>query len=171
MKFLVKLFSFTTAWRVGLCVLLSLLAGCESCETINCGPYQQYSFTLIGFNINEINTIEVRSFSKGSNFTEPESEWIITPDNASYVALDANNAFLISPTPGKSNFQIASSYDYEVFVPSTTTRRLISEITDVASQEEHCAFSFQRGNCNNTAISSCMLDGTLYQGGIPALSR
>ncbi len=154
-----------------LCLLLCILSGCEECREIDCGPYHQYQFTVFGFEYDEIKNIEVRSFKKGTNYTEPVSEWLITPDNALYTYTHDTDVFLITPIPDKVNFKITSEYDYEFYFPTTKTNRRLSEITDIPSQVEYCTPSLQRSECNNTQISSYLLDGTLHQGGILPFSK
>jgi hypothetical protein len=167
-----KLSSFKTTLSVVICLSLSLLTGCENCEIITCRPFTTYSINLVGFNIAELNTIEVRSFKKGSNFTEPVNEWIITPDNAEYsLRINTTDTYIVDPR--KSNFEVSAAYDYEVFVPSTESRWSLTEITDIPLQQEYCRFSLAKNYCYNREVTSYNLNGTTFSGlwGIPSFVR
>lgn len=61
LKFLLSLSTVVSrTLRLLFCLFFCMLAGCEECKTIDCVPYHQYSFVVTGFNIDEINSIEVR---------------------------------------------------------------------------------------------------------------
>jgi hypothetical protein len=144
----------------------------QKCEVIQCGPHRQFSMGTKGFSENEIQTVHLRKFVKGSNFTQLISTSVIknNENTVSIRASEASAGFFIIANSGNS-FSIESSFDYEFYVPATNTVRKLSEITDIQEQMNYCRPSLQRPYCNNSQIKSCRLDGVLTEGYIPAFQK
>jgi hypothetical protein len=140
------------------------------CRMVDCGPYMQFSISTNGFSRQDIDTIYLRKYIKGTGFSQQiETLEVIKDKNATHIYSDASSDYIniISNSRGF----IESSFDYEVYFPATNTLRKLSDIIDVQSQKQYCSPSLQKKECNNDNISSCKIDGVLYNDRIPALNK
>lgn len=142
----------------------------SGCRMIECKPYRQFSFQIFGFSGQEANTINLRKYKKGTNFTELIETVIIRKgSNADHIYSEFTPGYISVAL--HSTIFIESSFDYEFYFPATNTLRRLSNITDIQSQMEYCDPWFQKNYCTNDKISSCLIDGVQHYDGIPAIRK
>jgi hypothetical protein len=148
------------------------ISSCEKCKLVNCEPFQQNSFTLSGFTMQEVNVIQWRKYRKGSNYGNLV-ETIELKNNVNGVVFspEAVAPFQIFITSYSTTTSlIDTQYDYELFVPATNTLHRLSDVTSEQSQMEYCSPSLQKKGCISE-LKSCKFNGVIYEKFIPRFSK
>ena len=106
---------------------------------------------LIAFDSTDVDTIIIKRFEKGNNFTHgvDTSQW----DRWKVVFTRQNDTFQMSIFVG--DILLKSTSDYQVFIPSISRTFAITEMNE-PQREGNCKYKVMCGNI----IVSCTLDGT-----------
>jgi hypothetical protein len=128
-------------------VLSAFLTACGNCI---CRQSEGLRLGLVSFDSTDVDTIIVRKFEKGNNFTHlvDTTEW----DRTNVAFAHRNDTFeigMFAPV-----ILLKSGYDYKVVIPSVTKTFAITDMIEPK----------QMGNCSGkvlcvTSIVSCKLDG------------
>lgn len=105
---------------------------------------------MISFNASEIDTLIVRKFTKGNNFSLQIDSILLDPNNVIFNA--QNDTFQMVSYRG--NIPLLSKYDYQIFIPAVNRTINLTEINE-PQLEGNC-----RGkvSCTNI-IESVKLNG------------
>ncbi len=128
-------------------LLFSILNSCQDCI---CLPSDGLRLGMISFDSTEIDTIMIRRFDKGSNFTRPidSSQW----DRSKVVFRAQNDTFQMGAFVG--GILLQSKFDFEIYFPGLSRTFRITEMNE-PQLEGNCKGKVMCGNI----IVSCKLDG------------
>lgn len=131
-------------------ILLSVLF-LVSCQNCICLPSEGLRLGMIGYDSTDIDTIILRKFEKGSNFSQAidTSQW----DRTNVVFSPKNDTFQMAAWFG--DICLKSKFDYQVLVPATNQIFSITEMNEPQVQGK-CDGKVM---CVNT-IQSSKLDGS-----------
>lgn len=134
-----KYFLLSVAMLMSLLILQS--AGCsKKCSCASGG----IDISFIGFNSQETDTIIMRSFAKGSNFSTLKDTVQITSVNSGYFSSnDTLSVSLRYRSPG-----IESINDYEFYLTQTNLLYRLSDFAEIT--EEELCYQRNLNGCRNT---------------------
>lgn len=128
-----------------------------ACGSYNCGEAEGLRISTVGLTAVEIDTIILRKFTKGSNFTSRIDTLSINPFNAlfqfPYTTKDTSFMGILS-----EDVLLRSKYDYEIFIPSVGKLVRITAISEPQQRMKKGLFSTTKEYCIN-AIQSYQQDG------------
>ncbi|HEX2682520.1 MAG TPA: hypothetical protein VHL77_01230 [Ferruginibacter sp.] len=141
-------------WMLALSVLSLIVFSCGKrcpCPSENIIPY------YVAYTPAEIDTIEIRRFAKGSNFSQSTGTTTLTAANATYFAT-GDTTSIISNAP---DFRINDEADWEIFNPCDNKLIRISEVL-IEKQITHCGglFSTDPASCFSM-VTSFKKNGTV----------
>ena len=147
--------------RYGVTICLVIVAG-YACGYYNCNEALGLRISTIGLSASEIDTIILRKFVKGSNFT-------VLVDT---LQLDTTNTRFQFPFSGadtsfmgllKDETFLKSKYDYQVFIPAVNKLVRITEIYEPQQKVRSNFLVNDKVGCANI-IQSYKKDGQLQNG-------
>lgn len=105
---------------------IPLIAIFSSCHNCICAPSDGLKLATITFDSTEIDTLIIRKFQKGSNFTSliDSLQW----DRTIVLFTKFNDTFQMGTWRG--DIQLKSQYDYQVYVPATNRTFKITEMNE-----------------------------------------
>ena len=127
----------------------------NSCGHYPCGDASSL-IGLVNFTEAESDTIIVRRFTKGSDFTALHDSAIITNNNANLQRQFDTVRVLFN---FEGNEFITSEYDFQIFLPATNN---LYELTDIAEDIRYGSKAGQKVYCINP-ITSYKLNGELIK--------
>ena len=98
----------------------------NSCGRYPCGNASSF-IGLVNFTEAESDTIIIRRFSKGTDFTALQDSMVITQFNAN---LQRQHDTMLVLFPFDGNEIITSDYDFEIFLPATNSHYKLTAITE-----------------------------------------
>jgi len=136
---MVKQCCFFVAIILGLCTSFS-------CGSYNCGPAAGLTVNTIGFTAAERDTIILRKFVKGSNFSQMIDTTLI---NVSYNQSNdtATAGYFTDAGTLKSN------YDYQLFFPVIHKLVKITDLNEPQQKMKRSLLSTDKTYCINTIVS------------------
>jgi len=104
----------------------------------------------VGYNSSEIDTIVIKRFTRGSNFSQALDSIVLTANNSANLT-DGDTTRIISTN---LDFRITENYDWQIRNPFDNRAIQISEI-EIDEQESHCGglFSWDRQACTSPVSS------------------
>jgi hypothetical protein len=128
-------------WMLALSAVSLLVSSCGKkcpCEPTPILP------AYVAYAPSEIDTIVVRRFVKGSNFSQRIDSVMLTPANAGYVTKGDTTQIYMATGP----IRITDNNDWQIFNPYDNKLITISEIS-IEERETHCGgiFSMDRQPC------------------------
>ena len=130
-----------------------------ACGSYNCGEAEGMRISTVGLTAVEIDTMILRKFTKGSNFTSRIDTLSINPSNAlfqfPYTTKDTSFMGVLSP-----DILLKSKYDYEIFIPAVNKLVRITAISEPQQRMKKGLFNTTKEYCVN-AIQSFQQDGQM----------
>ncbi len=130
-----------------------------ACGSYNCGEAEGIRISTVGLTAVEIDTIILRKFTKGSNFTSRIDTLSINSSNAlfqfPYTSKDTSFMGVLSP-----DVLLKSKYDYEIFIPAINKQVRITAISEPQQRMKKGLFNTTKEYCVN-AIQSFQQDGQM----------
>lgn len=129
-------------------ITICTLCGCSS-TPCNTGSFH---FGLIGFTMDEADTILVRRFFKGNNFTNIADSFMLQPglraqqDTLEIISLTIPDSFL------------SAAYEYQFVFPAAGKTIRLTDITEEIREIKHSIFNNVKVGCENT-ITGMKADG------------
>ena len=137
-----------------ICCLLYL----SSCGSYNCGEAEGIRISTIGLTRAEADSIVLRKFKKGSNFTKLVDTIVLSHNSTVFIQFPY-------ATPDTSfmgilddRVLIRSNYDYEIYIPSIAKLTKITDIVEPQQKMKRSFLSTDKAYCINT-IESFQQDG------------
>lgn len=142
--------------------ILPLFFACTvfcSCGSYNCGEAEGLRISTVGLTAAEIDTIILRKFTKGSNFSSRVDTISINASNAlfqfPYTTKDTSFMGVLS-----DEVLLKSKYDYEIYIPSVNRLARITAISEPQQGMKKGLFSTTKEYCVNV-IQSFQQDGQM----------
>lgn len=132
-------------------LLISFLYMLNSCTTTPCFT-GSFNFGLKGFTQAEADTILVRRFFRGSNFSNLTDSFLLTPGfRVQQDTLEITSLFV-------PDSYMNAAYDYLLVFPGIPKTIRLTDITEVNREIKHSVFSNVKVGCENN-ITSMKADG------------
>jgi hypothetical protein len=146
-----------------LIVLLALFTSCHNCI---CALSEGLRLGLISFDSTEIDTMIIRKFDKGSNFSHliDTSQW----DRSKVAFYSYNDTFQMGAFLG--GILLQSKFDYQVFIPAVNRTINITEINE-PQLEGDCRGKVACGNIITSVRLNSDLTPTTIQNEILFLKK
>ncbi|MBY0476071.1 MAG: hypothetical protein K2Q24_00350 [Chitinophagaceae bacterium] len=129
-------------------LLLFVLASCN----YPCAPSDGLQMELVGFTQLEADTILLKKFEKGSDFTRAIDSLIIDSNITRYGLV--NDTLKLEYSLGTT--KLLSKYDYRISIPPTNSIYVITEINEPQKEGRQSTRKIMCGN----SIQSCKINGT-----------
>ncbi len=131
----------------------------SACGSYNCGEAEGLRISTIGLTATDIDSIVLRKFTKGSNFSSRIDTLSINSSNAlfqfPYTTKDTSFMGILNP-----EVLLKSKYDYEICIPAVNKLVRISAISEPQQKMKKGFFNTTKEYCVN-AIQSFQQDGQL----------
>jgi len=122
-----------------------------SCTSTPCAS-GSFHFGLVGFTQAEADTIVVRRYFIGNNFTNMADSFMLQPGlRAQQDTLEINSLHILST-------YLIAGYDYQLIFPSAGRTIRLTDINEEKREVKHSIFSNVKIGCENT-ISGMKADG------------
>lgn len=115
---------------------------------------------LVAFSADETDTVIVRRFSTGSNFTALKDTFLFNSTNANFQRMSDTTLVLANIDQRQI---ITSAYDYEIFIPKANR---LFKISDIVEKIQTVSQGLDKVLCVNP-ITSYKIDGQLITPTIP----
>ena len=128
------------------------MAACGRCS---CTPSDGLYFNLVSFTDQEADTIVVRRFVKGSNFTQLADTLLVDENN---LRFSRSNDTLSMASSGDGAAVLHPSYDHEMYFPAVSKTTRVSDMSEERASQPCGPFTGGKVGCMNP-IRSVNLDG------------
>lgn len=140
-------------------MLFSAAAVFCACGSYNCGEAEGIRIATVGLTAAEIDTIILRKFTRGSNFSSRIDTLSLNSSNAvfqfPYTTKDTSFLGILNP-----DVLLKSKYDYEIFIPAVNKLVRITAISEPQQRMKKGLFNSTKEYCVNT-IQSFQQDGQM----------
>jgi hypothetical protein len=137
--------------------IIFLFSSVYSCGTYKCSQADGLKICTISLTPEDIDTIILRKFTKGSGFTNKIDTLIMDSTNTFFeftrFSKDTSSLVIFKP-----DMLIKSKYDYEIYIPAVNKLVKITEINEPRQKEKKGLFNTDKTYCVNV-IQSYKIDG------------
>ncbi len=133
----------TIYFCITIVLLVSLNAGCSRCP---CTASDGLRFDLVSFTTEQSDTIIVRHFLKGSNFTQLLDTLLLDKDDLGFRN-DNDTLTAVYALGGAAS--LASRYDHEIYFPAVNKLTRVSEINEEQVSQPCGLFVTSKVGCVN----------------------
>ena len=115
-------------------------------------------FQLISFQKNEIDTVIIRRFIKGTGFQSLKDTLIADSTNTFYEKTGGDTVQIVTDPKG----HVVSDFDFEIYIPSVNRLTKISAITEQFNEGlcGHCVNFIQSYSINGTEVTAHFINIT-----------